>query len=237
MRTTIFLFAMMASCSLGQTNWNGQFLLTDGSSIKPNASIPTPAEVSAVASAAATARADAQTLSSRAVALRADAAALDARVAALDGAAIVYGSCVAFGAEAVEVPTNVTATVVDFNFPSNGTSFVQLYVHYSDVMDEVWPMVSSSLTGAWTRQEPAESVFGTWTIGGESVDAYRMLIPTGDADTLFFRANGEVRQSVVGQLNVLDGLTVNGVAGLTTTNSIGTFYNGLLVEMMGGGLE
>ena len=237
MRTTIFLFAMMASCSLGQTNWHGQLLLTDGASIKPNASIPTPEEVAAVASAAATARADAQTLSSQAVALRAEAAAIDARAAALDGAAIVYGSCVAFGAEAVEVPTNVTATVVDFNFPSNGTSFVQIYVHYSDVMDEVWPMVADSLTGEWTRQNPVESVFGTWTIGGESVDAYRMLIPTGDADTLFFRANGEVRQSVVGQLNVLDGLTINGVAGLTTTNSIGTFYNGLLVEMMEGGAE
>lgn len=237
MKTTIILLFMMAFCAEAQTNWYGQLLLTDGAAILPNASIPTPAEVGAVAASAASAKATAQGASAQASALLAEAAALDARAAALDGAAIVYGSCVAFGAEAVEVPTNVTATVVDFNFPSNGTSFVQLYVHYSDVMDEVWPMVSSSLTGAWTRQEPAESVFGTWTIGGESVDAYRMLIPTGDADTLFFRANGEVRQSVVGQLNVLDGLTVNGVAGLTTTNSIGIFYNGLLVEMMEGGAE
>lgn len=228
--STLVIMVLSAAAMAQQPTWHGQLLLFDGSSIMPNASIPTPAEVSAVAAAAGTASADAQGLATSAAALRADATRLDIQAAALDGAALVYGACVKFGAQAVETPTNVTATVVDFNFPSNGTSYVQLYVHYSDAMADVWPMVASSLSAQWQRADAVESVLGTWTIGGQPVEAYRMLVPTGDSDTMFFRGSGEVRQSVVGQLNVLDGLTINGRAGLTTTNSIGVFYQGLLVE-------
>lgn len=225
------LVAVSALCRAdNKPIWHGQLLLTDGVSIVPNASIPTPTEVSAVSAAAGKASADAQGIATSAAALRADAQRLDIQTAALDGAALVYGACVAFGAQAVETPTNVTATVMDFNFPSNGTSYVQLYVHYSDAMAEVWPMVASSLSAQWQRADAVESVLGTWTIGGQPVEAYRMLVPTGDSDTMFFRGSGEVRQSVVGQFNVLDGLTINGRAGLTTTNSIGVFYQGLLVE-------
>lgn len=232
-RISILSIMVFSAAALAQQpTWHGQLLLHDGATIMPNASIPTPAEVAAAAGDAAAARAAAQTLAASAAALRTDATRLDIRAAALDGAALVYGACVSFGAQAVEVPTNVTATVVDFNFPSNGTSYVQLYIHYSDAMEDVWPMVADSLSAQWQRTNAVESVLGTYTISGQPVEAYRMLVPTGDADTMFFRGSGEVRQSVVGQLNVLDGLTVNGVAGLTTTNSIGVFYQGLLIEPM-----
>lgn len=231
--STLFVLIFWTGKVLAQMPvWHGQLLLHDGQSIMPNASIPTPAEVAAISQSAATAKSQAQTLSSTAAALRADAQRLDVQAAALDGSMIVYGTCVAFGAEAVEVPTNISATVVDFNFPSNGTSYVQLFISYSEPMAEVWPMSATSLSAEWMRAEPVESLFGTWNIGGQAVDAFRMLVPTDNAEMLFFRGSGEARQSVVGQLNVLGGLTVNGREGLTVTNSIGVFHQGLLVEPM-----
>lgn len=210
--------------------WHGQLLLTDGVSIVPNAKVPTPAEVAGVASSASATLVQASAAASAAAELKADAQELDIQAAALDGAAIVYGSCVAFGAETVEVPDDVSATIVHISFPSNGTSYAHIYVHYSDVMDEVWPMVAETPGGAWQRQTPDESIYDTWDIGGEQVDAYRMLIDTGDENTLFFRASGDVKKTIAGQLNVLSGLTINGRPGLTITNSLGTFYNGMLVE-------
>jgi hypothetical protein len=228
---TLSLVAVSAFCRADDKPiWHGQLLLTDGVSIIPNAKVPTPAEVAAVASSASATLLQASAAASAAEELKADAQELDIQAAALDGAAIVYGSCVAFGAETVDVPDDVSATIVHISFPSNGTSYAHIYVHYSDVMDEVWPMVAETPTGTWSKKTPLESVFDTWNIGGEQVDAYRMLIDTGDENTLFFRASGDVRKSVVGQLNVMSGLTINGRPGVTTTNSLGVFYNGMLVE-------
>lgn len=239
---TLALFLSFSLCALaGPTNYFGTVLLTDGISLLPNVAVPTPAEVSAAMSAATTAATGADSVSADAIILDQQAAALSVRVAALDGAQIVYGACVSFGSQAVEVNTNATVTTIGMDFPSNtvSTTYVELYVYYSEPMAGVGIQTASTpISATWADVVPLETELTTYPVAGQPVECYRMLTSVpADVETLFLRASGELRETVVGQFNVFESLTVNGVRGLTTTNAIGIHIDGLLVEALSEGGE
>lgn len=227
----IALFFACGVCALGQTNYFGTVMLSDGVSVIPNGSVATPAEVALVSVAAAAARAAAEVTYSDAVVVGGKVDTLALRAAALNGQAIVYGSCVSFGSQAIESPTNVTCTIIGMVNSSNTVehAFYDFYVYYSDAMSGTGLELASAANATWAEASVLETELTTFA----GTECYRMLLglPVG-ADAQFIRATGDVMKAVVGQLTVLEGLTVNGVEGLTVTNALGVFRFGLLVELV-----
>ena len=211
-RLTFFVLLSISLC-VHADSYFGTIVLTDGMTLLPNIAIPTPAEVNAVSIVANAAKNSALSLSSELGQMRNAIDKLTYRVSALNGQVIVYGTCIGFGSQAVESPTNVAAMVIGMTFPSNtvSTTYVNLYVHYSSPMATVGIEDASSLSGAWGTSTILENVLTTFPVAGVPVECYRMLVgvPTA-AEGAFFRATGDVEVSVVGQFSVFESLTVNG---------------------------
>lgn len=238
MRKLILAFvAVSAVVAAAEPVYFGTALMTRDGALVPNVAVPTPAEVAAVGVVAESAWTTASALTAEQVELGGDVETLAVRVTALGGQVIVYGTCVAFGSQAMAAPTNVTATILGMTFPSNtvDTVYVNLYVYYSEAMESTGVQVASSLSAAWGATPVLESQLTTYPVAGSPVECYRMLIglPAAAAGA-FMRATGDVQAAVVGQFSVLEGLTVNGVAGSSVTNSLGIFKFGLLVTPLEG---
>ena len=213
-------------------------LLERNGAIIPNVLIPTPAEVDAVSDAAASAQSSAELALATAADLATTVTNLDAGVSALSGTQIVYGSCVYFGSQGVEVNTNATAVILGMELASNtvSTTFVEIWVHYSDPMANTGIQTATTPNSStWQQETILQSELTTYPVAGTPIDCYHMLFGMPAATNVsMIRANGELQEVVVGQVNVLDGLTINGIRGVTITNSIGIFNDGLLVEPIGG---
>ena len=230
---TISLFLACAACAFAEPTYFGTVLLTDGNSLIPNVAVPTPSEVDNTIAAAEIVYESASMLSSMQGMMKLDVDSLAVSVSALGGQQIVYGTCVSFGSQAIESPTNVTATIIGMTNASNtlDTAYFNLYVYYSDAMSGTGIQTASALNATWEDATALETELTTFDVAGAPVECYRMLVGLpAEAASAFLRATGDVLETVVGQLTILDGLTVNGVAGLTITNSIGIFKYGLLVE-------
>lgn len=238
------LAALSAPCPAQEAEYFGTIMMHDGTSIVPNRVVPTPAEVAAAQSAAQSAATAAGIATATNAVLLSTAARLEVAAGALDGAAILYGSCVAFGSQAVEASTNATARLLAINLSSNvaGVLYVDLYTWFSEPpaslpeVDHAQALPAAD-PGGWTQLEDLGTVLTTFPVEGVDTECYRSTVGVPGADAAgFFRVRGEAQQTVVGQLLVIyDGLTVNGVRGITTTvPGLGTFYDGLLMEEVEG---
>lgn len=239
MRYAFLLIFCFAVASFAQSpvdeKYTGTIVLTDGVNLVPNSIIPTPAEVEAVRVKAALAYDAAAVVYSSSVIVAGQANDLEMKTSALNGTQIVYGSCIAFGSQAIEVNTNATAMIIAQEFPSNTVDqvFINIYVHYTETLKAppVVEVASNLITPTWAGAATLESELTTYPVAGVPVECYRILVSfEGSITKLYMRTKGELQESVIGQFNILENLTINGVRGKDEVNDIGTFKYGLLVE-------
>jgi hypothetical protein len=234
--STLFVLFFLALKVLAQMPvWHGQLLLHDGQSLMPNASIPTPAELEAVARSAGTASSEAQQAAWQAGQLREQTAALEQRVTGFDGGQVVYGTLLEFGSETIAASTNASAVVLGMAFPSNTvhSQYVELWYYCSEPLSGApQPQVAGTASGSvWEEAAVLHSELSTFPVGGKDVEAYKILLEVpGSMDNAFFRVRGELRQQAVGKTSTFGEFSVNGVRGLSVTNAWGVFVDGLLVH-------
>lgn len=238
----VILFALAIGAMAEGTNHIGQFLLTDGVRILPNAAIPTPAEVSAVGASAATAKSGATTAVNSLAVLCSATSNLTDSVSILNGASIMYGACVSFGSQAVESNTNSTSTIVGMEMVSNAVdkTYIDIYTYYDEAPASL-PVVefAESLPGSnasgWAEVVSVSTILTTHVYKGATVECYRNTVAVDAILTsAFFRVKAEGQQTVVGQfLRIYNGITVNGIRGISgVVEGWGTVHDGRLVELV-----